>query len=108
MLDWEVGTHGIQVNFVYHGKRLGATYLPDVPVEQGWTKEETMVSLMRKAGWTGRRDEWKKVDVSVTRYRGAKKTAGWEEYREFAEGIGKVVGNGVSAGEKEEEDDDDK
>ncbi|KKY21601.1 putative ammecr1 family protein [Phaeomoniella chlamydospora] len=54
-LDWELGTHGIRISFANKSKtrRYGATYLPDVAVEQGWTKEETVESLMRKAGWDG-------------------------------------------------------
>ncbi|KAL9611817.1 MAG: hypothetical protein Q9167_003544, partial [Letrouitia subvulpina] len=49
-LDWDLGTDGLRINFSSHGRRYGATYLPDVAVEQGWSKEETVVSLMRKAG----------------------------------------------------------
>lgn len=52
-LDWEVGTHGLRISFIHRGRRYGSTYLPDVAVEQGWTKEETVESLMRKAGWDG-------------------------------------------------------
>jgi hypothetical protein len=52
-LDWSLGTHGLRISFVHRGRRYGATYLPDVAVEQGWTKEETVESLMRKAGWDG-------------------------------------------------------
>ena len=28
--DWELGVHGIRISFSHHGKRYGATYLPDV------------------------------------------------------------------------------
>lgn len=85
-MDWTLGVHGLQIDFVYHHRRMGATYLPDVPLEQGWTREETLVSLMRKAGWTGRRDEWKKIALRVTRYKGSKSTVSWEEYRKLMEG----------------------
>ncbi|KAL4908067.1 hypothetical protein BDW74DRAFT_115406 [Aspergillus multicolor] len=56
-LDWSLGTHGIRISFIHRGRRFGATYLPDVPVEQGWTKEETIKSLMHKAGWDGAHHE---------------------------------------------------
>ena len=79
-MDWELGIHGLRISFIYHGRRYGATYLPDVPVEQGWTKEETLISLMKKAGYTGRTSEWKKVDLHVTRYKGTKASVDWEEY----------------------------
>lgn len=45
--------HGLRISFVWRGKRHGATYLPDVAVEQGWSREETVESLMRKSGWDG-------------------------------------------------------
>lgn len=81
--DWELGVHGLQIDFVHHSRRMGATYLPDVPTEQGWTKEETLISLMRKAGWTGRRDDWKKIKLSITRYQGSRATVSWDEYQQL-------------------------
>ena len=52
-MDWTLGQHGLRISFNYRNRRHGATYLPDVAVEQGWTKEETLESLMKKAGWDG-------------------------------------------------------
>ncbi|KAF2144537.1 uncharacterized protein K452DRAFT_266442 [Aplosporella prunicola CBS 121167] len=80
-MAWELGKHGLRISFTYHGRRYGATYLPDVAREQGWTKEETIVSLMRKAGWSGRRDDWRKIDLSVVTYEGAKETMRFQEWR---------------------------
>ncbi|KAG0642889.1 AMMECR1 domain-containing protein [Tuber brumale] len=94
-MAWEIGTHGLRISFVYHGRRMGATYLPDVAKEQGWTKEETLVSLMRKAGWTGKKDDWNKVQLDVVTYRGTKASVTWEEYR------------GLFAVEEDEEEDGD-
>lgn len=85
-MDWEIGVHGLKVSFYHHHKRFGATYLPDVAVEQGWTKEETLLSLMRKAGWLGRREKWKDVgDLKVVRYQGKKESVDYEEYRKWKE-----------------------
>jgi AMMECR1 domain-containing protein len=37
-LDWEVGRHGIRIEFTNdHGNRRTATYLPEVAPEQGKT-----------------------------------------------------------------------
>jgi AMME syndrome candidate gene 1 protein len=52
-VDWTLGTHGLRISFSYRNRRHSATYLPDVAVEQGWTREETVESLMKKAGWDG-------------------------------------------------------
>lgn len=82
-LDWTIGIHGLRISFTYHGRRMGATYLPDVPPEQGWTKEETLQSLMRKAGWSGRKVEWHKVQLNVIRYKGTKAHVTFQEYQEL-------------------------
>jgi len=37
--DWEVGKHGIIIEFVVKGRNYNATYLPEVASEQGWTQE---------------------------------------------------------------------
>ncbi|KAI9798584.1 MAG: hypothetical protein M1833_004721 [Piccolia ochrophora] len=92
--SWTLGTHGLRISFTYHSKRYGATYLPDVPVDQGWTKEETLVSLMRKAGWSGRKEDWRKVgDLKVVRYQGKKVVMEYEEWmawRGWAQKMGHV------------------
>ena len=82
-MDWDLGIHGLRISFTYHGRRHGATYLPDVAVEQGWTKEETLISLMKKAGWSGRSSEWKKVDLRIERYEGKKASLGYREWKEW-------------------------
>ncbi|KAI9847276.1 MAG: hypothetical protein M1837_002862 [Sclerophora amabilis] len=88
--SWDLGTHGLRISFTYHSKRYGATYLPNVPVEQGWAKEETLVSLMRKAGWTGKENEWRKVgDLKVVRYQGQKVALGYEEWMEWRQWVAK-------------------
>ncbi|KAK7745871.1 hypothetical protein SLS53_002589 [Cytospora paraplurivora] len=85
MLDWEVGVHGIRISFRVDGRRYGATYLPDVAKEQGWTREQALISLMRKAGWEGRRDRWRDVaeagGLKVVRYRGDKESVVYGEYK---------------------------
>ncbi|KAI6346961.1 hypothetical protein MCOR25_010936 [Pyricularia grisea] len=79
--DWVLGTHGLRISFYNAGRRYGATYLPDVAPEQGWTKEETIVSLMRKAGWMGRKDKWRDVDLKVVRYQGRKVSLEYTAYK---------------------------
>lgn len=86
--DWELGTHGLRVSFSHHGRLYGATYLPDVAAEQGWTKEETLVSLMRKAGWVGRKDKWAEIDLDVVRYQGKKESLGYAEFKRWREWVG--------------------
>jgi hypothetical protein len=50
--DWEIGTHGLIIEFtdpVLQCKRT-ATFLPEVAADQGWTKRQCIESLIRKAG----------------------------------------------------------
>jgi AMME syndrome candidate gene 1 protein len=87
-MDWEIGKHGLRINFTHNGRRYGSTYLPDVAREQGWTKEETLMSLMRKAGWNGRREDWRKVsNLNVVRYQGSKTSLAYHEWAEWKEWI---------------------
>ncbi|TID14075.1 Dimethyl-sulfide monooxygenase [Venturia nashicola] len=83
-MEWTVGTHGLRISFTDRNRRFGSTYLPDVAREQGWTKEETMISLMRKAGWSSKSSDWRNVkDLKVVRYRGHRHELGYKEYSEW-------------------------
>ena len=87
--DWTIGVHGIRISFQHGGHRMGATYLPNIMPEQGWTKEEALVSLMRKAGWSGRTRDWKETfergKGSLVRYEGRKANLNWDEWHEWKE-----------------------
>ncbi|KAL7938861.1 AMMECR1 domain-containing protein [Trichoderma chlorosporum] len=85
--DWEIGTHGIRISFLDRGRRYGATYLPDVALEQGWTKDEALFSLIRKAGWMGSRSKWQDLDVKVTRYQGKKVSVNYPEFKKWREWV---------------------
>ncbi|GAD96840.1 AMMECR1 family protein [Paecilomyces variotii No. 5] len=109
-MDWTLGVHGLRISFIHRGRRYGATYLPDVAVEQGWTKEETVESLMRKAGYDGgsglsRRllrgssasgagKPWEEVsNFKAVRYQGLKSSATYDEWQEWREWV-KSLGDG--------------
>lgn len=58
--------------------------------EQGWTKEEALVSLMRKAGWSGRKDDWRRVQgLEIVRYEGKKVDLDYREWKAFKEWVEK-------------------
>ncbi|RMJ24076.1 AMMECR1 family [Aspergillus sp. HF37] len=105
-MDWVLGTHGLRISFIHRGRRYGATYLPDVPAEQGWSKEETVESLMRKAGWdgstgsvarrllrgsssssshgSGSNNPWDQVsDFRAVKYQGLKASASYAQWQEW-------------------------
>lgn len=76
-LDWELGKHGVRVKIIKSGRSYGATFLPDVAVEQGWDKEETIEHCVRKGGFRGGYDL---SEVKVIRYEGRKVGATYQEY----------------------------
>ncbi|KAG5926028.1 hypothetical protein E4U53_003173, partial [Claviceps sorghi] len=81
--DWDIGIHGIRLSFTDNGHRYGATYLPNVASEQGWSKDETLYSLIRKAGWMGGRTRWKALELKVTRYQGRKASLNYPEFKKW-------------------------
>lgn len=85
--DWVVGEHGIKIRFKAKGRSYSGTYLPSVAADQEWTKDETMLSLMRKAGWRGSQDQWRELandpSMQVERYRGDKEEVDFAEYQQW-------------------------
>lgn len=91
-LDWEVGTHGIRIEFYDvvqrgnsshgSGRRYSGTFLPDVALEQGWDKIETLQYLIRKAGYHGKLDDILET-LRVTRYQSRKRTVTYTEYSAY-------------------------
>lgn len=90
-LDWTLGKHGLRISFTHNHRRYGATYLPDVAKEQGWTKEETLISLMRKAGWNGSSSQWQKTwregKGELVTYEGKQIGLLYDEWREWREWV---------------------
>lgn len=69
-LDWEVGKHGIIIEFADpdYNTRRSATYSPDVAAQEGWTTIEAIDSLIRKAGYNGTITESVRKRIQLTRY----------------------------------------
>lgn len=90
-MDWTLGKHGLRISFTQHGRRFGSTYLPDVAREQDWTKEETLISLMRKAGWNGSSSSWQKVwrdgRGELVTYEGKQVGLHYDEWREWRDWV---------------------
>ncbi|KAF9561369.1 AMME syndrome candidate protein 1 protein [Mortierella alpina] len=82
-LDWEVGVHGIWIEFKdNNGRKKTATYLPEVAKEQGWTKQKAIDSLLRKGGYRGTITQDFLDAVILTRYQSKKAKASYQEYLE--------------------------
>ncbi|KAJ0968109.1 hypothetical protein J5N97_025026 [Dioscorea zingiberensis] len=81
-LDWEIGKHGLIIEFTDpdYNTRRSATYLPEVAAHEGWTKMEAIDSLMRKAGYNGPITEPLRKRVRLTRYQSTLYTMPYSEY----------------------------
>ena len=84
-LAWTPGTHGIHITLpspTSPHRSLSATYLPEVCLDQGWTREEAILSAINKAGYRGTvrvgDSTWKSLKVRV--YESEKAQASWDEY----------------------------
>jgi len=79
-LDWEVGVHGIIINFSCDSKNYSATFLPEVAAEQRWNQQETIKSLVYKAGYRkGLTHDVQKI-IRCTRYQSSKHRLVYEKY----------------------------
>lgn len=80
-LDWEVGQHGIRIEFINEkGHKKTATYLPEVAPEQGWDRIMTIDSLLRKGGYKGPINHDIRKNIRLTRYRSEKMTMSYNDY----------------------------
>lgn len=80
-LDWEVGVHGIRIEFTTErGSKKTATYLPEVPSQQGWDKIETIDSLLRKGGFKGQVTPEVRRQIRLVRYQSEKMDASYHDY----------------------------
>jgi len=80
-LDWEIGVHGIRIEFYNErGSKKTATYLPEVPREQGWDKIQTIDSLLRKGGYKGTVTPEVRRGIRLVRYQSEKITVAYSDY----------------------------
>ncbi|ELU02099.1 hypothetical protein CAPTEDRAFT_176511 [Capitella teleta] len=95
-LDWEVGRHGIRIEFYNErGSKKTATYLPEVAPEQGWDRVQTIDSLLRKGGFKGAITPDVRNAIKLTRYQSEKLTVGYQDYvNQKASSTNGVITNG--------------
>ncbi|KAF2294869.1 hypothetical protein GH714_025286 [Hevea brasiliensis] len=86
-LDWEIGKHGLIIEFIdpNNNIRRSATYLPEVAAHEGWTKVEAIDSLMRKAGYSGHIFESLRNSIQLTRYQSTIFTMTYSDYALYVE-----------------------
>ncbi|GAB5586766.1 hypothetical protein Unana1_01666 [Umbelopsis nana] len=85
-LDWDIGTHGVWIDFEDDsGRRRTATYLPEVIPEQNWDKIEAIDSLLRKGGFHGRITQSVRDSIRLKRYQSSKTEITYDQYAAYLE-----------------------
>lgn len=81
--DWILGKNGIIIKFSVDSNSFNATYLPEIAIEQNWTKEEALESLIRKSGYNGIIDDKLYKSISLTTYESSKNTLTFAEWKKM-------------------------
>ena len=85
--DWEVGSHGVLIDFDDpSGVARSGVYLPEVMVEQGWSRQQTIDSLIRKAGFKHTITDQLRHSLRLTRFRSTTATASYEQWAQARSG----------------------
>lgn len=80
--DWEVGKHGVEIEFEYKNRPYGATFLPEIASEEGWDQKITLLYLLQKSGYKGKLDAI--IDkIKTTRYQSVKTHLTYEEFKKI-------------------------
>ncbi|KAK9841822.1 hypothetical protein WJX81_005232 [Elliptochloris bilobata] len=84
--DWTVGVHGLIVEFTdpaAHCHR-SATFLPEVAAHEGWSRQQTVDALVRKAGFAGLVLPSLRSALRLVRYRSSARTLSYAAWRTMA------------------------
>lgn len=78
--DWEVGKHGIQIEFEDERRSYyRGTFLPEVAADRNWDKETTLNHLINKAGYYGDLKDVVK-GIKLRRYQSIKIFLSYDDY----------------------------
>ena len=81
-MDWEVGRHGVEIDFEHRNRNFSATFLPEVAEEQNWDQKTTLKYLVNKAGYSGSL-EVVMEKIKMKRYQSIKIYLSFNEYLEI-------------------------
>lgn len=83
--DWEIGVHGITIEFIdpHSRYRRSATFLPEVAAHENWDKKQTMQHLIHKSGCTTGATTSILNAIKLTRYQSTTCSLTYDEYMKF-------------------------
>eukprot|EP00756_Hemistasia_phaeocysticola_P057049 Hpha_TRINITY_DN33684_c0_g1::TRINITY_DN33684_c0_g1_i1::g.43205::m.43205 len=82
--DWDVGVHGIKIEFSCPRTRAMhyGTFLPHVAPQMRWSREQTLVNLIAKAGYTSRPTSELLRRMCVERFTDSQHSTHYRDYSE--------------------------
>ena len=80
--DWEIGKHGIEIDFDVGHRHYRGTFLPEVSKEQNWDQKTTLQYLIQKAGYYGDLKEVENL-IKLRRYQSIKFNMDYNEYQKI-------------------------
>eukprot|EP00193_Tetraselmis_chui_P006000 CAMPEP_0177751754 /NCGR_PEP_ID=MMETSP0491_2-20121128/546_1 /TAXON_ID=63592 /ORGANISM="Tetraselmis chuii, Strain PLY429" /LENGTH=209 /DNA_ID=CAMNT_0019266895 /DNA_START=80 /DNA_END=710 /DNA_ORIENTATION=+ len=84
-MEWEIGVHGLIIKFydAHSGRSRNATFLPEVPAQEGWTKQQTIDSLIRKSGYGGQVTPQLLAAIELTTYMSSPFSMSYDQYCKY-------------------------
>ncbi|CEF62094.1 AMMECR1 domain and AMMECR1 family and AMMECR1, N-terminal domain-containing protein [Strongyloides ratti] len=83
--DWDIGTHGIRIEFVppKSKREYSGVFLPEVMIEQEWDKETTLRYLVKKAGYNGPFNDDLCNTIKLERFQSQKVSRSYDDYIKY-------------------------
>ena len=84
-LDWTIGQHGLIIEFTdpFAACKRTATFLPEIPEQEGWSQQQTIDSLISKSGYTGAITAGLRDTLAIVRYESTHASLTYLEYQQL-------------------------
>jgi len=93
--DWEVGIHGIRIDFIdSDGVQRSATFLPHVAEQFGYTRKQTIERLVEKSGCEAPLTKKMAKKIKTIRFQASSSAGSYEEYLRYIQSKNKTSNNG--------------
>ena len=81
-MSFEIGKHGVEIDFTVNGQPFSSTFLPEVMSEHGMDQKTTYEELCQKAGYGGGYDSVKDK-IQAKTYESIKYKMTYAQYQQF-------------------------
>lgn len=78
--EFKIGKHGIKIEFYDNNLVYSAVYLPNVLTDQNWNKIQSITSLIRKSGYSGKIDDKLLNKIKLQTFESEYKSLDYKDY----------------------------